>query len=49
MRAHEKKKLHRLMLRENVKKGLVNTASGGWTPNTAKNAMERDLKGGYRA
>jgi hypothetical protein len=46
MKAHEKKKRFKALCRAQVKKGLINLASGQWGPGV-DNSMKRDMKGGY--
>lgn len=46
MRAFDKKKLYRLMCKENIGKGLIPLPSGGWGVGV-DNAMKRDTKAGH--
>ena len=47
-KSHLKKKAFQKNCRANVKKGLINTAAGGWAQaNTSKRA-DAEMQGGYR-
>lgn len=49
MRAHDKKKVYRLMIKKNVRAGLINDASGSWRSNAEDKSMGRDLRAGHRS
>ncbi len=46
MKIPEKKKLYRLMCKDNIRNGLIPLASGGWGQGV-DNAMKRDTKAGH--
>jgi hypothetical protein len=48
MRAYQKKKVYRLMVKKNAKAGLINNDQGQWVNNDGSNSMKRDFKGGHR-
>lgn len=47
MKAYEKKKAYKRMIRDQVKAGMVNRPDGNWGRGDDK-SMSRDLKGGYK-
>lgn len=49
-KAHKKKARAKRICREQVRSGLINTASGDWTTENksgAEDAMIRDMRAGY--
>ena len=48
MRAYEKKKVYRLMIRELVKAGKIPNADGTWTTYNDKWSAHKHMKEGYK-